>query len=114
MIRRSSSMARALAVPALNIACESARMTLFMVCASSPVEQKYALPNPASLLSRAGSCLTWGESILPSFGYRQTPSKIVGILPLGAVEIIHRTFVTLFAQGYLHLSNTPNLEYPPS
>src|ERR1700722_5283736 len=37
MMRQSSSMASNLAVPARNIACESARIILFILCASSTV-----------------------------------------------------------------------------
>src|SRR3569833_2435759 len=113
MMRRSSSMARTLAVPALKIACESARMTLFMICASSPVEQSTVGRNRLPLSHGPGAAKHRTVLILPHFGYRQTPRKPRGELPLLAVEIKHRTFVTPLAQVYLHLSNSPEFRVQP-
>src|SRR3569833_56834 len=113
MMRRSSSIARTLAVPALKIACESARMTLFMICASSPLERSTVGRNRFPFSHGPGAAKHRTVLFLPHFGYRQTPQKTSGKLPLDPVEIIHRTFVTPVAQGYLHLSNTPQFRVQP-
>jgi hypothetical protein len=42
------------------------------------------------------------------------PLQAVGKNPIDAVKSIHMPFVTPVAQRYLHLSNTPNLDYSPS
>jgi hypothetical protein len=41
-------------------------------------------------------------------------SKTMGKIPIGAVKSIHMPFVTPVAQKYLHLSNSPNLDYSPN
>jgi len=57
-------------------------MTLFMFCASSPVEQFNCGPNRLPFSHGPGAAKHRTVLLLPRFGYRQPPRKARGKLPL--------------------------------
>src|ERR1700758_3645200 len=101
MIRRSSSIARTFAVPARKIACESARITLFMFCASTPVKQTQMGRDRLSFSHGPGAAFYLGQDSFCLLQLSADPKKLSGIAQMRVVEIIHMPFVTPLAQRYL-------------